>query len=49
MDRYFTRDFYKFFFGFVTLIAVAFGVMIGTSVFAPETPSTENIANPAES
>jgi len=31
MDRYFTKTFFKFFFGFLIIIAIAFGVLIGTS------------------
>jgi hypothetical protein len=46
MNKYFTKDFYRFFFGFMVIIAVAFGVMIIASAFAPELPDIDNIAHP---
>ena len=35
MDRYFTKTFFKFFFGFLVIIAAAFGVIEISSVLAP--------------
>jgi lipopolysaccharide export LptBFGC system permease protein LptF len=48
MDRYFTKTFFKFFFAFLIIIAVAFGVLLFT---ASQTPGSQNpqgqIAQPA--
>lgn len=46
MNRFFTDDFFKFFFGFVAIIAIAFGVLLTSSVFGPAEPSADNIASP---
>jgi hypothetical protein len=46
MNRYFTETFYRFFLGFVAIIAVAFGIMLGASAFSPEPPNVDNIAHP---
>ncbi len=45
MDRYFTKTFYKFFFGFVVIITLAVGVLMTANVYlAPE--GVDNVASP---
>lgn len=44
MDQYFTKTFFKFFFGFLVIIGVAFGILIGASTLAPE--PVDNVASP---
>ena len=48
MDRYFTKTFFKFFFAFVVILMVAFGILLFT---ASQTPGSQNpqeqIAEPA--
>ena len=44
MDHYFTKTFFKFLFGFLVIIGVAFGILIGASSFMPK--SVDNIAHP---
>jgi len=39
MDRYFTKSFFKFFFVFLVIIAIAFGILLFT---ASQTPSPQN-------
>ena len=34
MNKYFTKTFFKFFFGFLVIIAIAFGVLVGASAFS---------------
>jgi hypothetical protein len=46
MERYFTKAFFKFFFGFLVIIAVAFGVLVVTSHMGPESPTIDNTATP---
>ena len=46
MDRYFTKSFFKFFFAFLIIIAVAFGVLLFTASKATPSPE-EQIAQPA--
>ncbi|MBC7836674.1 hypothetical protein H7X87_02745 [Acetobacteraceae bacterium] len=47
MNGFFKGDFFKFFFGFAAIIAVAFGVLIATSAFAPLDPdAVPNVAHP---
>jgi hypothetical protein len=45
MSRYFTKSFFKFFFAFLIIIAVAFGILLATAsrLSAPQ----EQIAQPA--
>jgi hypothetical protein len=49
MNRYFTQTFYRFFFGFMVIIAVAFGLLLTTSVFVPEEPELPVTATPENS
>ena len=45
MERYFTRTFFRFFAGFVAIIAIAFGVMyVAGSRLSPE--QIDNVATP---
>ena len=44
MNRYFTRSFFRFFLGFVVILAIAFGVLIGASTQMPK--SVDNVASP---
>jgi hypothetical protein len=44
MNKYFTKTFFRFFFGFLAIIAVAFGVLL-TSTWVLPTP-VDNIATP---
>lgn len=44
MERYFTKTFFKFFLGFLVIIGVAFGILIGASYVAPVPVDT--IAHP---
>ena len=44
MNRYFTKTFYKFFFGFLVILAVAFGVMALTASVTPSPVDT--VAHP---
>jgi hypothetical protein len=44
MDRYFTKTFTKFLFGFLTIIAIAFGVIIVSAPYFPE--PVDNVALP---
>ncbi len=39
MNRYFTKTFYRFFFGFLVILGVAFGVMAFTASLAPAQPA----------
>jgi len=39
MDRYFTKTFFKFFFAFLLIIAVAFGILLFT---ASRMPGSQN-------
>ena len=45
MDRYFTKGFFRFFFGFLIIIAVAFGILLFTASQTPQ--PQEQIAQPA--
>jgi lipopolysaccharide export LptBFGC system permease protein LptF len=45
MDRYFTKTFFKFFFAFLVIIAVAFGILLFTASQTPQ--PQEQIAVPA--
>jgi hypothetical protein len=42
MNKYFTKTFFKFFFGFLVIIAIAFGILVGASAFS--TSSVDNSA-----
>jgi hypothetical protein len=42
MDRYFTSSFFKFFFAFLIIIAIAFGILLFTA------SQTHNSQNPQE-
>ena len=44
MQKYFTKTFFRFFFGFLVIIAVAFGILIAVSAFNPT--AIDNIAKP---
>lgn len=44
MSKYFTKTFFRFFFGFLAIIALAFGILITTSQFS--TPAVDNTAAP---
>ncbi len=46
MNNYFTKTFFKFFFGFLVIISVAFGVLIGASALSPAPVPVDNIAAP---
>lgn len=48
MNLYFTKTFFKFFFGFLIIIGVAFGVLIGASLFVaqPAPAAVDNLASP---
>jgi hypothetical protein len=46
MDRYFTKTFFKFFFVFVVIIGIAFGVLVFTAAQTP--PADQQIAQPQE-
>ncbi|TSC68886.1 MAG: hypothetical protein G01um101456_442 [Parcubacteria group bacterium Gr01-1014_56] len=44
MNQYFTNTFFKFFFGFLVIIAAAFGILIGASAVLP--PPVDSVAAP---
>jgi hypothetical protein len=45
MDRYFTRTFYRFLFGFLAIIVVAFSVLVVLGLNTPkELPPVDNAA-----
>ena len=44
MDRFFTKTFFKFFFVFLIIIGVAFGVLVYTAAQAPS--PVDNVALP---
>jgi hypothetical protein len=44
MDRYFTKTFFRFFVGFVAIIAVAFGIVVVVSNI--NVPKVDNVAQP---
>ena len=44
MNRFFTKTFFRFFFVFLVIIGIAFGVMLYTASQVP--PSVDNIALP---
>jgi hypothetical protein len=44
MDRYFNKSFFKFFLGFLVIIAIAFGILIYASTVMP--PPVDNLAKP---
>ncbi len=44
MGKYFNKTFFRFFFGFLVIIAVAFGVLITASSIVPA--PIDNIAHP---
>jgi len=46
MPRYFTKTFFKFFFAFLVIIAVAFGVMLVTASQIPA--PQQQIAQPGQ-
>jgi hypothetical protein len=46
MEQYFTKTFFRFFFGFLVIIAVAFGVLIVTSHLSPSPGTIDNTATP---
>ncbi len=46
MKRYFTPTFARFVFGFLAIIAVAFGVVIVVSSQAPHAAPVDNVALP---
>jgi hypothetical protein len=46
MNRYLTPGFFKFFFAFLIIIAVAFGILLFTASQSPANPE-EQIAQPA--
>ncbi len=48
MERFFTKTFFKFFFGFVAIISVAFGVMIAASSFSTESNTPTTTASPSD-
>ncbi len=45
MNKYFTKTFFKFFFGFLIIIGVAFGLLIGASMFVPTPMPVDNTAH----
>lgn len=47
MSRYFTKTFFKFFFVFIVIIALAFGVMLLTASQEPAQPQYQ-IAQPGQ-
>ena len=46
MKRYFTPTFARFFFGFLVIIAVAFGIIMVASSQLPRTAPVDNVALP---
>lgn len=42
----FDRDFYRFFMGFIAIIAVAFGVLIWAGYSQRSAPNVDNVASP---
>ncbi len=47
MDKFFTKTFFKFFFAFLVIIGVAFGVLIyAASKEPPQVSSVDNVAQP---
>ena len=47
VNRYFTKTFFRFFFAFIIIIAVAFGVMLLTASQEPAQPQYQ-IAQPGQ-
>lgn len=47
MDRYFTKGFFKFFFAFLVIIAVAFGILLLSASQEPQAVPQEQMAQPA--
>ena len=45
MNRFFAKTFYKFFFSFLVIIAIAFGVMLVASSALPRAP-VDSVASP---
>ncbi|HXK31668.1 MAG TPA: hypothetical protein VJZ94_02985 [Candidatus Paceibacterota bacterium] len=46
MDRFFTKTFFRFFFGFVVIIAAAFSVMIAASHLGAQDDDLDSVAHP---
>lgn len=46
MKRYFTSTFTRFFFGFLAIIAVAFGIIIAVASQTPNLAPVDNVALP---
>ncbi len=44
MNKYFTNTFFKFFFAFLVIIALAFGILIGASSVLPS--PVDSVASP---
>jgi hypothetical protein len=44
MKNYFTKTFFRFFFGFLVIIAIAFGVLAAASAVMPA--PVDNLAKP---
>ena len=44
MNQYFTKTFFRFFFGFLTIIALAFGVIMVASSVSPK--PVDSVASP---
>jgi hypothetical protein len=46
MERYFTKTFFRFFFGFVVIIGVAFVVLAVASSWRTQATPVDNVALP---
>ncbi|MDO8517776.1 MAG: hypothetical protein Q7S26_00585 [bacterium] len=46
MKRYFTPTFTRFVFGFLAIIAIAFGIIIAAASQAPHVAPVDNVALP---
>ncbi len=44
MDRFFTKTFFRFFFAFLVIIGVAFGILLFTA--SKVSPTIDNVAAP---
>jgi hypothetical protein len=46
VNRFFTKTFTKFLFGFLAILAVALGVMIAAGMWSNQTNPVDNLAQP---